>query len=266
MPSRDVARRYMGTAMTIGEQLKQMSDDVMQDTFYNDIQTRKCYLYDIYHDNRPNLCNDIDGYDEDDCQKKAVDCKFIVKTYKSVVKDDPEYHIQFIPEDWNSHSCVPDWWNATNSPIHYKELGVRFPIGLYIDIPDDRGIYNRWLIVYDEVANQFPKFGVLRCNHCLQWITNRNDARIVREQWCVEKTQNSSNWCVMFGNLHNEMSLNCWELLRAILPQHKNEKCLSVKVKKYMDWKISSQVSKRERFNDHPWKRSRGKRPEMETT
>jgi len=193
MPSRDVARRYMGTAMTIGEQLKQMSDDVMQDTFYNDIQTRKCYLYDIYHDNRPSLCNDIDGYDEDDCQKKAVDCKFIVKTYKSVVKDDPEYHIQFVPEDWNSHLCVPDWWNATNTPIHYKELGVRFPIGLYIDIPDDRGIYNRWLIVYDEVANQFPKFGVLRCNHRLQWITNRNNARIVREQWCVEKTQNSYN-------------------------------------------------------------------------
>lgn len=193
MPSRDVARRYLGTVMTIGEQLKQMSDDVMQDTFYNDIQTRKCYLYDIYHDNRPNLCNDIDGYDEDDCQKKAVDCKFIVKSYKSVANDDPEYHIQFMPEDWNSHACVPDWWNSDDSVMKYKELGIRFPVGLYIDIPDDRGVYNRWLIVYDEVGNQFVKCGVLRCNHRLQWVTDRRNTRYVREQWCVEKTQNSYN-------------------------------------------------------------------------
>lgn len=251
MPSREAALRYMSGDLTIGEHLKQMSDDVMQDTFYNDIQTRTCYLYDIYHDNRPNSCNGIDGYSDEDCTKKPVDCKFIVKSYKSVANDDPEYHIEFMPEDWNSQSCIPDWYNAEDSIINYKELGVRFPIGLYIDIPDDRGVYNRWLIVYDEISNQFPKVGVLRCNQKLQWVTNRRDTRYIREQWCVEKTQNSSNWCVMFGNLHNEMFLNCWKLLRAILPQHKNEICLSVKVKKYMDWKISSQVSNRERFNDH---------------
>lgn len=193
MPSRDVAQRYMNSTFTIGEHLKQMSDDVMQDTFYNDIQTRRCYLYDIYHDNRPALCADIDGHDDDDCTKKAVDCKFIVKTYKSVAKDDPEYHIEFMPDDWNNRSCVPTWWEDEDSVMQYRELGVRFPIGLYIDIPDDRGVYNRWLIVYDEVSNQFPKFGVLRCNHRLQWVTNRKDTRYIREQWCVEKTQNSYN-------------------------------------------------------------------------
>lgn len=193
MPSRDVAQRYMNSSLSIGEQLKQMSDDVIQDTFYNDIQTRRCYLYDIYHDNRPDSCFGIDGYDENDCTKKAVDCKFIVKSYKSVANDDPEYHIQFMPEDWNSQSCIPDWWSAEDSPIRYKELGIRFPIGLYIDIPDDRGVYNRWLIVYDEVGNQFPKMGVLRCNHRLQWVTDRKNTRFIREQWCVEKTQNSYN-------------------------------------------------------------------------
>lgn len=193
MPSRTTAQRYMNGSITIGQQLKEMSDDVMQDTLYNDIQTRKCYLYDIYHDNRPNACFGIDGYDEDDCMKYPVECKFIVKTYKSVVKDDPEYHIMFSPEEWNTQSCVPDWWKFDNTKINYEQLGIRFPIGLYIDIPDDRGIYNRWLIVYDEPANQFPKFGVLRCNHKLQWVTNSRNIRYVREQWCVEKTQNSYN-------------------------------------------------------------------------
>ncbi len=193
MPSREAALRYMSGDLTIGEHLKQMSDDVMQDTFYNDIQTRTCYLYDIYHDNRPNSCNGIDGYSDEDCTKKPVDCKFIVKSYKSVANDDPEYHIEFTPEDWNSQSCIPDWYNAEDSIINYKELGVRFPIGLYIDIPDDRGVYNRWLIVYDEIGNQFVKCGVLRCNQKLQWVTNRRDTRYIREQWCVEKTQNSYN-------------------------------------------------------------------------
>lgn len=223
MPSRDVARRYMNHSKSIGQQLKEMSDYVMQETFDNDIQTRKCYLYDIYHDNRPELCSNIDGYDDEDCTKKAVNCKFIVKTYKSVVKDDPEYHIMFSPDEWNSQSCIPDWWDNEESEMKYKELGIRFPIGLYIDIPDDRGIYNRWLIIYSEIGNQFVKHGILRCNHRLQWVTDRKSTRYIREQWCVEKTQNSSSWRVMFGNLHNEMSLNCWKFLRAILPQHKYE-------------------------------------------
>lgn len=222
--------RYMNGGLTNGQELKVMSDYVMQETMDNDIQTRRCYLYDIYHDNRPDACYDIDGYDDDDCEKHAVDCKFIVKTYKSVSKDDPEFHIMFAPDEWNSHSCVPSWWSTLDSPINYRELDIRFPIGLYIDIPDDRGIYNRWLIVYDEVGNQFVKFGVLRCNHRLQWITEKKNARYVREQWCVEKTQNSSNRRVMFGNLHNEMSLNCWKLLRAISPQRKNEICLGAMV------------------------------------
>lgn len=46
-------------------------------------------------------------------------------------------------------------------------------------------------------------------------------------------------------------SLNCWEPLRAILLQHNNEIRVGVKVKKYIDWEISSQASNRGRFNDY---------------
>jgi len=46
--------------------------------------------------------------------------------------------------------------------------------------------------------------------------------------------------------------LNCWKLLRAISPQRKDERSLSATVKNEMDWTISSQASKRGRFNDHP--------------
>ena len=105
MPSRTTAQRYMNGSITIGQQLKEMSDDVMQDTLYNDIQTRKCYLYDIYHDNRPNACFGIDGYDEDDCMKYPVECKFIVKTYSLSLKMTQNIILCFLQRN-GTHSLV----------------------------------------------------------------------------------------------------------------------------------------------------------------
>lgn len=41
--------------------------------------------------------------------------------------------------------------------------------------------------------------------------------------------------------------------------QHKDERSLSVNVKNYLDWAISSRVSNRKRFNDYPVAGSRKK-------
>ena len=170
----------------IGQQLKQSSDLAMQSTWYNDIQTRTCYIYDYFNDTEPNK---LSGYIPDNNlgNKIKVDLKFIITKYKTLDKQDFEYFIQFSPNDWNNYTCIPEYFEQ------YSKHGVTFPIGLYCDIPDDRNIYHKWLIVFDEVANQFPKFGVLRCNHIFQWVGNEDSNRIVRKMCGVETRQSSYN-------------------------------------------------------------------------
>ena len=184
MLSFDDYKKKYNNVVTIGQQLKQMSDEAMQETFDNNIVTRQCYLYDYYHDDQFDMEY---GYNPAQSKTKIpVKLKFIVKTYKSMSKDDPEYHIMFEPNVWNSMSCKPDWFVR-----NYQKLGVEFPIGLYVDIPDDRGIYHRWMVMYSEVANQFPKFGVLKCNYKFQWIDNDGVYRHKRQMWGINSSQNS---------------------------------------------------------------------------
>ncbi len=193
MLSFDDMKQMYSNVGTVGQQLKIMSDEVIQETFDNDIQTRQCYIYDYYHDDQSDLEY---GYNPALSKTKIpVKLKFIVKTYKSMSKDDPEYHIMFEPDVWNSMSCKPDWFVK-----NYEKLGIKFPIGLYVDIPDDRGIYHRWIIMYSEVANQFPKFGVLRCNYLFTWIKDHDVYRHKRKVWGIEATQNSYTSGVWTGD------------------------------------------------------------------
>lgn len=179
----DYKKQTVGQA-TIGQQLKTMSDEMIQETFDNDIQTRLCYLYDYYRDDQPE-CES--GYDPSKSKTKIpVKLKFIVKTYKSMAKDDPEYHIMFEPNVWNSMSCKPEWFVK-----QYQRAGVEYPVGLYIDIPDDRGIYHKWLATYLEYGNQFPKIGVLRCNYKFQWVKDDGVYRHKRQMWGINSSQSS---------------------------------------------------------------------------
>ena len=125
MLSFDDMKKIYSNVDSIGQQLKKMSDEAMQETFDNDIQTRQCYLYDYYHDDQ----SDIEyGYNPALSKTKIpVKLKFIVKTYKSMAKEDPEYHILFEPDVWNSMSCKPDWFVK-----NYERFGVEFPVGLII--------------------------------------------------------------------------------------------------------------------------------------
>jgi hypothetical protein len=62
-----------------------------------------------------------------------------------------------------------------------------------VDIPDDRGIYHKWMIFEKEIANQFPKFLILPINYQLMWIENNGQERIQRKMWCVLRSQSSYN-------------------------------------------------------------------------
>lgn len=187
--------RYGNDGVMVGEQLKAQSDYAMDETFDNDIPARQGYLYDFFHDDiqtRYTLKLGKNYVPPAESGKIPVKVKFLIKEYKSLSKDEPSYYIQFQMQDWNTvddqaSTLKPDWWSG------YESLGITFPVGMYIDLPDDHGCYYRWLIVYQDVANQFPKFGVLRCNYVFDWVTNSKKGKILRRFPGVERTQNSYN-------------------------------------------------------------------------
>lgn len=171
---------------TLGEKLKSDSDKLMELTWDNDPQSKVAYIYDYWHDDQPEM---KDHMTYDNTTKTRIDIKFIVKSYQSMDKDQVDYYIQFKP------SAKFDF--TEDDELYYYEMdfrkkyGADYPIGLMIDIPDDRGIYHKWLICRDEPANQFPKFLVLPLNYRLYWIEQDGDKRYKRNMWCTIRQQNS---------------------------------------------------------------------------
>lgn len=192
MPSFTTARRIASTknngAKTLGQIYKEDSDFLMEETFFNDPQAKVCYIYDYYRDDQKDK---KDHMTYENTTKTRIDAKFIVKTYQSIDKDQIEYYLQFRPSQPTEFS--------ENDELYYFEKEYRSKygnsdfIGLYVDIPDDKGIYRKWIIVKKEIANQFVKYLILPINYELMWIERDGQERIKRRMWCVLRSQNSYN-------------------------------------------------------------------------
>ena len=181
MPSLDFYRRQKNKGMTIGQHHKMDSDMIMEATWDNDIASRVIWLYDQEHDDQFN-----DDFTLDPTKSKTkipVEAKFFEMEYNSLAKDQTSQHIMFKP------SYVP---NISYYDEEFKQpYGSTFPIGLFADIGDSRGIYHRWLIVgqYREYSNQFPSYMVLPADYKLKWIYKNKKY----ESWVVLRSQNSYN-------------------------------------------------------------------------
>lgn len=188
MPSFREAKRIYGSNLTIGQQLKQMSDMAMEETWDNNIQSKVCYIYDYYHDDQP----DKKDHMTYECTTKTrIDAKFIVKSYQSIDKDQVDYYIQFKPSQ-------PVEFTKNDQLYYYEQdfrrkYGAEFPTGLYCDIPDEKGVYRKWMIILSEPANQFTKYLVLPINYNFMWIERNGKERIKRRMWAVLRSQNSYN-------------------------------------------------------------------------
>lgn len=171
---------------TLGEKLKSDSDTLMELTWNNDIQSKICYIYDFYHDEQPRLA---EGMTYENTTKTRIDAKFIIKSYQSMDKDQVDYYVQFRPSQSIRFSEDDElYYFETDYKTTY---GNTFPIGLYLDIPDDRNVYHKWLICREEKANQFPKYLVLPCDYELCWIEVNGKDRIKRRMWSVLRMQSS---------------------------------------------------------------------------
>lgn len=179
MPSANSYKKLIG-GLTSGQMKKNSSDTIMNLSWDEDVQSRVGYLY-TYNDYITNKfeVNSFKNLNpKDNSNKLQVDIKFIIDTYPSIDKDQVAYLIQF------KDNRVPKKFAEYES-----EYGAEFPIGLYIDIPDDEGIYYRWLICSKEISNQFRKFFVLPCNYNFRWVMNNK----YYSMWGVARLRNSYN-------------------------------------------------------------------------
>lgn len=215
MPSLQTARRIANAknngAKTIGQIYKEQSDWAMEETWDNDISSKVAYIYDYWHDDfyvdefgiERSLA---EGMTYENTNKTRIDIKFIIKSYQSIDKDQVDYYLMFKPSQPVRFSEDDDlYYYETN---FRKRYGASFPIGLYIDIPDDRGVYHKWLICGNEPANQFPKYLILPINYELMWIEKNQTQRIKRRMWSVLRNQLSYTSGVytdrVFGHTDNQ--------------------------------------------------------------
>ena len=179
----DYKKRMEREGMYNGEIRKTYADQIVEATWFNDLATRKCYLFDFKHDPQPFRLNDLTP---DESLQIPVWLKYIVYSSQTYAKDAVTYHIQFKPSQDGKDDIVP----------YYEELfknryDASFPCGLYILIPDNHGKYNKWLVV--DTANyndpQFSTYEVLRCDKVFQWIYQNKKYQMAG----VLRSQNSYN-------------------------------------------------------------------------
>ena len=223
---------------------KSHSDMVMETTWDSDIQSKICYIYDYFHDDSPALSKNMTY---ENTTKTKIDAKFIITQYGSLSKDQVEYHIMFKPSQKVTF-CSGDelYYYETD---YVNKYGVQFPIGMFIDIPDDKDIYHKWLICSKEIGNQFIKYSVLPCDYHLCWIENNSGFSVKRNMWCVSRAMNSYTtglWIDRYFNALDDVN-KLWLPLNSITEKiyytnnnDTNQRFIvSALIEKPLTWKVS---------------------------
>lgn len=186
MPFYDLYRTILGE-QTVGDVRRKQSHDLINYTWWNDFSSQIAYLYDWYHDSKSQDAHKLRNLSpQKDDQKIPIDIKYLTNSSQTYSKDTVTYHIQLRP----SQKCNVDYYDTM-----FGRYNAIFPVGLYIDIKDNQGNYNKWLIVglanyYDPM---FSTYEVLPCDKVFQWVfenTKFNMSGVLRSQ----NSYNSGVW------------------------------------------------------------------------
>ena len=165
MPSLEVYKRVNGALGRTGGQARlSESKSIMEASWYEDIATKTCYFYDYAHDNEPLKLTDLNP--DESFGMVPIDIKYIINSSQSMAKDDVDYHIQLKP----SAGVGVEYYNE----MFRDRYNAEYPVGLYVAIPDDDGVYNRWMVVATANNNDtmFPTYSILRCDYVFQWVVD----------------------------------------------------------------------------------------------
>lgn len=200
MPSLSTARRIANAktnnVKTIGQIYKEQSDDLMEWTWEADEQSKFCYIYDWKHDDSPNM--NI-GMTYENTTKTPIDAKILVSKYGSIDKDSPTLQCQFKPSQ-------KEYFTEEDDLFYMEEYRKKYQlddifVGMYLDVPDKKGVYHRHLICMKDVEQNFQKYFLLPCDYLLQWVQTKADKRYRRSMWCVLKSQSSYNSGIWVDNV-----------------------------------------------------------------
>lgn len=189
MPSLSEYKSYLSQqGNIIGRAYKSNADMIMEQTWDRDIQSKKCYIYDHYHDDQPWLS---EGMTYENTTKTPIDAKFIITQSQSIDKDRVTVMLQFKPSQKLRF--------VEGDDLHYYETdykfkyGAEFPVGLYCDVPDENGVYRKWIICAKQIGNQFTKYLILPANYRFSWVETDGNKRVIRRVWGATRSQNSYN-------------------------------------------------------------------------
>ena len=233
MPTLSTYKKLLG-AKTIGQARKADSDMVVENTWDRAIETRIAYFYDIEIDEDPFKL--VDMKPENNPNKIPISVKYLENSSQTYAKDTVTYHLQFKPsEDFSSltyyKKAFADRWDA------------ECPVGSYVDIPDNKGIYRRWLIV--GLANyynaQFSTYEILPCNYTFNFCDNGEKIDIAG----VTRTQSSYT----AGVWRDQIFQSPDDTMKFVLPLNEDTARLSYNKRVVIDTKVdiyNADVKKRQ--------------------
>lgn len=108
--------------------------------------------------------------DDDDV---PVYAKYNVKSYHNITGDEIAYLLQFRLEDMKYNHNIK--------------------VGSYVQIIDEMGKPEWWLIVHYDDRNQFRQFSILKCTWTYKWVSSINGKRVVYNCLGAPRKQNSYN-------------------------------------------------------------------------
>jgi len=182
MPSfSDYAEMTLRGGNTTGENRTYESQRIVESTWYDDPNACIGYLYSCEYDDEQD--KNVGLHPEKSKTKMPVDVKFIINSYQSIERDAVDYRITFKP----SYECNVPYYEK----LFEKKCGASYPVGLYLDLPDEKGIYRRWLIVAEANRDNrdFPNWSILFCDYDFKWVYNGKKLHC----WGVGRSQSSYN-------------------------------------------------------------------------
>lgn len=145
-----------------GEARRTNSQKIMDESWMRDPATRRVYV--------KWMDRGVPVIDDNDVPLYA---KYNVKSYYNITGDAVDYLLQFRLEDLKDR---PD-----------------IKIGSYVQIENELGVPEFWMIVAVDDRPQFRQFYILKCTWTYKWVSWKDGHRVIHECLACSRKQNSYN-------------------------------------------------------------------------
>ena len=145
-----------------GEARRRNAQNIMDASWMRDPATKLVY---VKHVN-----SGLPFIDDDDI---PVYAKYNVKSYHNITGDEIAYLLQFRLEDMRANKNIR--------------------VGSYVQIQNEMGVPEWWLIVHYDDRLQFRQFSILKCTWTYKWVSEVSGKRVVHQCLGAPRKQNSYN-------------------------------------------------------------------------